>query len=475
MYMQDRSQIERVSYLATGSLLSLFLALSLPAADPPGKDEWKYDVVHRKKGLPLRGLVIEQGAAYVRIKCIVRRRGSPTVVFTESVPRRDIEKLELLGKAEREKLAQRLEEMKRQRAVLEDYLKSLAGKGKSKLAEALDLRPAQWPPDKRVKGLRYESTHFHLLSNARAEVVQLAAIQLEQVYAAYARLLPPRVKKGRPTTVLLTRSRADYQALVRKAGLNLFNPAYYDPEKNQVVCGSDLERLCDERERVRHHHAGLTKQIQERKARLRKVYRGKVPAELLGPLVSAEKRILLSEKRNDDAFALVRRRFFQRLYHEAFHAYAGTFVYPQREGPLPVWLNEGLAQIFETATVEVGELRVGVPDRERLVAVRAARARGTLLPLADLLRSTDKNFRVAHAGDQQVSDRYYLASWALAFYLTFERKVLGTRALDEYVASRKRGTHRLSAFRTLVGMPLPAFEKSYLEYLKKLRADGTVK
>jgi len=33
---------------------------------------------------------------------------------------------------------------------------------------------------------------------------------------------------------------------------------------------------------------------------------------------------------------------------------------------VPLWLDEGLAQIFETALVEAGELRVGHAERSRL-------------------------------------------------------------------------------------------------------------
>ena len=135
--------------------------------------------------------------------------------------------------------------------------------------------------------------------------------------------------------------------------------------------------------------------------------------------------------------------------------------------------NEGLAQIFETAIFEAGELRVGHADKERYEAVRIALARGTLLPLTDLLRSGPAQFQVAHSSSQQASDRHYLASWALAFHLTFERKVLGSKAMDEYVRALKRGLDPLLAFRDLVGQPLPEFEKSYLQYLKSLRQDGT--
>ena len=50
----------------------------------------------------------------------------------------------------------------------------------------------------------------------------------------------------------------------------------------------------------------------------------------------------------------------------------------------------------------------------------------------------------------------------------FERKLLGTKALDDYVAALKRGTDPLDAFRDLVGEPLPQFEKEHLQYLKDL-------
>ena len=208
------------------------------------------------------------------------------------------------------------------------------------------------------------------MANSRRELVELAAIHLEQVYAAYARCLPPRTANAATTTILLTRSLGEYQAIAKSRGLNLFNPAFYDPARNQVVCGSDLERLCDELQEVRKHHERLRAQMKESKAELMKVYRGKPPAVLLDPMTAAEKRIGDWEKKNDETFASVRQRLFTRLYHEAFHAYLGTFVYPAKGGSLPIWFNEGLAQIFETAIVEVGELRVGHADPNRLKAVR---------------------------------------------------------------------------------------------------------
>src|SRR5262249_55868911 len=199
----------------------------------------------------------------------------------------------------------------------------------------------------------------------------------------------------------------------------------------------------------------------ECESELRKAYKGDIPAELKTALAEQRRRIQVAEARNQETSARARRRLFQRLFHEAFHAYLLNFVYPPGEGELPRWLNEGLAQIFETAVFEVGELRLGHADQERLEAVRQALGKKAFLPVADLLRSGAKQFQVAHDGDKQVSDRYYLASWALAFYLTFDRKVLGTPALDAYVRDLKRGTDPLDAFRTLTGQPLSKFETDF--------------
>jgi hypothetical protein len=442
------------------------------AADPPGGDDWKYDVVLRRKGPPLVGLVVEQTESQVLFKCISRQPGRPTLIFNEALPRQEIQRLDLLNDHDREQLQQRLKNLVREREQLQAHLKLLVGSAPNAPAvDALHLEQVPWPPDPRVQARAYRSSAFVLVSTASEEVVQLSAIQFEQVYAAYARCLAPR-KTGKPTTILLTGSLTEYQALVRDTGHNFFNPAYYDVARNQIVCGSDLQRLCAERERVRQRHVMLRSDLDKQRADLQRVYNGRVPPELLAPIQEALRQIPLKERANDEAFEQARTRLFQRLYHEAFHAYLASFVYPDVE--VPRWLNEGLAQIFETAIVEVGELRVGHADKERLEAIRLALSRGTLLPTADLLRSGPRQFLVAHAAEQQASDRHYLASWGLVFYLTFERRILNTKAMDDYIAALQRHVDPLDAFRDLVGQPLPEFEKDYQQYLKNLRPDGTV-
>ena len=308
--------------------------------------------------------------------------------------------------------------------------------------------------------------------------MQLAAVNLEQVYAAYAQALPPRVTgdggdepRRSPTTILLAQSLKDYQALVAKDGRNLFNPAYFDPAKNEIVCASELQRMADVLQDRRRDADKALADLNDKEKQLKQVYKGRVPPDQMAPITDARNKINAIMHQNEEAFARARRRLVQRLYHEAFHAYLSNYVYTPADGEAPRWLNEGLAQVFETAVYEVGELRVGRPDKDRLDAVHAAIAKGTLLPTADLLRADYKQFAVAHASEQEASDRYYLASWALAFDLAFNRKLLGTKALDDYVHALKRGTAPLDAFRDLIDEPLADFEKEHLEYLKSLRSE----
>jgi hypothetical protein len=459
-----------------GSLLAALLAAVAAAQTPPGGDDWKYDVVYRKMGEAFRGLVDEQSASVVRLRCVSRRPGSPTVVYCIELAARDVQRVELAPEEDRERLRQRLDVLRQERHTLTENLKLLdpGARGQTRSGDSLDLRPVPWVVPSGGGALEFRSPHFRLVSNARRDEVHLAAVHLEQVYAAYTRFLPPRAA-GAPTLIVLTGSRADYQKLLEGRGLNLTNPAFYDAEHNQIVCTSDLQRLADELQKAREHHARLLKDLAKSEKELEEAYKGSgnIPPKLKARLAEVPKRIAVTEDRNLAVFHRAQQRLFQRLYHEAFHAYLSNFVYPPAESAVPHWLNEGLAQVFETAIVEVGELRIGHADPERLEAVRRAISKGALLPLADLLRAGSKQFQVAHGASQQASDRYYLASWALTFYLTFDRKALGSRGLDDYVHALHRHADPLVAFRDLVGRPLPEFEKDFVHYLEHLRPDGT--
>ncbi|HEV3204334.1 MAG TPA: DUF1570 domain-containing protein [Gemmataceae bacterium] len=424
-------------------------------------EEWKFDLLRLKNGTTFQGLVLEENGNEIKFRCVRRSSGSPTVVITATFHRNEIQRIEKLDSKNRE--------------ILETRLKALdpTGRGESTRMENLELEQVPWLLKGDSPGLRYGSAHFELIGNTREDIVRRAAVRLEQLYVAFDRYLPPRHKAGNPTTIYLVRTLDEYQALLKKQGRNIFHPAFYDIEHNQILCASDLQRLGDEWEQVRKKHQQILDQLKETEADLNRLYKGKIPPAIREPIQAKRQEIYNANIKNDGLFREATRHLFQTLYHEAFHAYLANFVYPPQDGEIPRWLNEGLAQIFETAIVEAGELRVGHADPERLSQVKTNCRKGECLALGELLKSGSQNFLVNHASDRQISDRYYLHSWAMAFYLTFDRRLLGTPAMDQYVQSLKRGIDPAGAFQQLVGVPLGQFENDFRHYVLKLRRDGS--
>jgi hypothetical protein len=442
---------------ALAVLGALTLARGLTADVPSPPPGWRFDVVHLHTGRSFKGLVLKETPGSVRFQCIRQRSGEKTKLGPVTIfARYEILRMDRLDPKERADLEVRLEELK-------------PAKEKERI-ERIQLKPAPWRGEANG-GLTYASDHFVLTSNARDDIVRRAAVRLEQIYEAYARYLPPRCQKVTRTQILLVRSSAEYRQMLKKQPDDILNPAFFDPTSNQIVCATDLQKLAEELDTLRKKHQQMRDVLMEQQKALRKI--SDPPSEVLQKLAQLEREIRNADEENEKTFGNATERLFQTLYHEAFHAYLAGFVYPPGAHAVPRWLNEGLAQIFETAILEAGELRVEHADAERLKHVKEALRKNQLVAVADLLKANSDKFLVSHANSQQVSDAYYQGSWALAFYLTFGLRKLGTPELDDYVRSLKNGAEAEDAFFKLVGEPLPAFESSFHRYLRALHVDGS--
>jgi Protein of unknown function (DUF1570) len=456
---------------AWGALAGLLLTLATAAEPGAVKSGWKFDAIHLKNGSVLRGLILEETPTHVRFQNVRRQPGRPTVVFTTLLARSDITRWEKLSDDERQLLKSRLDQL------------DPANEGERQRMEELDLQKAAWA--ERPKGaLRYDSDQFSLLSNAPEEIVRRSAVRLEQIYTAYSRFLTPRHKGAAPTSILLYASIEEYQKAIAGGGRKFVNPAFFDPTANRIVCACDLQRLGEDLEEVQRKHRELRDDLDKQEAELRRLY-AKNKDELARHLQSVtdlRKRIADADRRNDAVFDKATRQLFSLLYHEAFHAYVNSFVYPpaphgpseQSPGELPRWLNEGLAQVFETAIVEAGEMRVGHAERDRLFRTKDLVRNGEMLALKDLLHSGPKQFIVVHGGDRFESDRAYLTSWALSHYLMFERKLIGTAELDTFVRQLNEKADTVEAFTKLIAQSLESFEKGFHRYVLRLQPDGSL-
>ena len=185
-----------------------------------------------------------------------------------------------------------------------------------------------------------------------------------------------------------------------------------------------------------------------------------------------EQQIHSAEQRNSDEFNRVTERMFVRLFHEAFHAYLENYVYPQADHDVPRWLNEGLAQVFEGGQLESGSLRLDAPDAARLKLLQQDLRSAQVLSLSELLTADEGRFLVLHPGGAQASQRHYLYSWGLAYYLAFRQPILETPALDRYVHPAAAGRSPIERFQMLVNMPLAEFESNWRGEMLKIKPSG---
>jgi hypothetical protein len=448
------------------------------AAQPPaaGFPPWAFDEITVANGSKFRGLILFESGDGMRVQLVRRPPGKPTITLTTFFTRQEIAAVRRLSEADRAVLRERIAEL------------DPDGSGERRRMEALDLDPADWL-GRAGAARRYDSDYFSLVSGASEEVTRRAAVRVEQIYTAFSRFLPPTAPDARPTTILLATDRDEYRQLLGGLGAaDLLNPAVFDPHSNRILCGSDLRRLGGELQTALIHHSQEWASLNRYEAELRKLYKNPELDRHLAVVAKERKRVAAADRANGAKFDQAAARLFAVLYHEAFHAYVSTFVYPPLPpvdvkagkgcGALPRWLNEGLAQVFETAVVEAGELRVDHADEDRLKRVKErikGGGAGGLVPLSDLLTAGKESFLAHHAAEAAAADRAYLTSWALAYYLTLDRRAIGTQKFREYLAAVNTGGDPRRAFAALVGQELPAFERDWHRFLERLQPDGSLR
>lgn len=137
-----------------------------------------------------------------------------------------------------------------------------------------------------------------------------------------------------------------------------------------------------------------------------------------------------------------------------FHEY--THMLTSRTArPLPLWLNEGLAELYSSFEVKKNEVTLGIPIRNHVYFLRDQK----FLPLESL-------FAVGH-GSPAYNERdkqgvFYAQSWALVHYLTFANKSARQQQLVQFLKLLDSGADVNRAFNE-------AFKTDYATMEKELR------
>lgn len=137
------------------------------------------------------------------------------------------------------------------------------------------------------------------------------------------------------------------------------------------------------------------------------------------------------------------------VYHEYLH-----YILRNNYPGLPLWLHEGMAQLYSTFEAAGSEARIGKPMEEHTRWLQ----RNPLLPLAELF-ALDVKSRDYHEGSRRGA--FYAQSWALAHYLLVgnpDRRELALR----YLQTLSRGEPAEEAFRAAFGGELEAELRAYV-------------
>ncbi len=434
--------------------------------------DWKFETLELKDGTLYTGLVQATRQHEIEFVEIFLPPGKPLFGVVRPVEPRQVAKIVRLDNAEHNQLVERFQDF-RNRARIE--------------AGRMDEVTLSQGTRDRVRCWVYAGDWFVLESHADEVLTRRCVVRIEQVFRAYRQLLPPRVQPAAPLRVLLFGTREDYRAYVDQLGLQIETPGFFVPGQNLLVAGSDMgpfaRRLAQARARnaqVRRQYetlkAGFPKRLEsltkelpqkgfsaveiDREVKLRTaIWQREYETEMA--------RLDRLEQQNEASFADVTRHMFARLYHEALHAYVENFVYPQRQGALPRWLNEGLAQIFENGQLEGDALRIDAPDRERLKRLQVDLKTPPPWGLGEVLTATESDFLAVR--DSGASERRYLYSWGLAYDLTFHRNLLRSQSLDPYVVNQD-SYGPAARFVRLTGLPLEKFEQQWRQTMLELKA-----
>jgi hypothetical protein len=151
------------------------------------------------------------------------------------------------------------------------------------------------------------------------------------------------------------------------------------------------------------------------------------------------------------------RQTFQHLFHEYTH-----YVVRQNLGPIPHWLNEGLAEYYSTlqADPRAGRSVLGQPSPIRLAALSG----GQLMPLADVL-TYDASATLAQPPERAAA--FYAQSWALVHYLQHAEAGRHAAGVGAYLQAIQAGRPVADAVQSAFGMPLRELESRFLGYIRR--------
>ncbi len=158
-------------------------------------------------------------------------------------------------------------------------------------------------------------------------------------------------------------------------------------------------------------------------------------------------------------FALVRMDTWSQgteriVYHEYTH-----MIMSLNARWLPIWLNEGIAELYAYTRFEENKTLIGAPtERDRILR------EWSLIPIETLIMV---NQRSPYYHDEFKAQMFYAESWALVHYCLFGANMEGGKKLDDFYQRLQNGVEQKQAFQEVFGS-FKAMDAQLAEYAHKL-------
>lgn len=146
----------------------------------------------------------------------------------------------------------------------------------------------------------------------------------------------------------------------------------------------------------------------------------------------------------------------QILNHEYFH------LFSRHAGlSLPLWLEEGLADLFSTLEIGAKRLEVGRPVENHIHFLNSAQGRP--VPVAEILQRTTAN---RHHGDRNDVGRLYAQGWVLA-HMMFQTPEMAPQWPAFFAKIRDGVADSEAVYREVYGLTLTDLDKRLAEYIQR--------
>jgi hypothetical protein len=158
----------------------------------------------------------------------------------------------------------------------------------------------------------------------------------------------------------------------------------------------------------------------------------------------------------------------QTLQHEAFHQFAWETISPN----LPIWLDEGLAQIFEEGVWTGNQFILGQVPPWRLAEMKADLAEGRFVDFKSFLTMSRQEFQ-GRMRDGKVGRAQYNQAWAMTHFLIFATDDKGQprfRArLLAWLRDMHAGKDAQASFAANFSANIDGFQGRFIEWLDRVQ------